>query len=259
MAKRPKAPRLRRPAGSFHIGQRKPPDPGLAPERISVYLPAALFDLAQDQSLRAGASSVQTYCEGLLRSAIEAEHDRDQVRETEERRGPLEGFRAISDDVEYLAEWAAPRDRPALQILPYSDPPAATLATEPDLLTIAPLSPAAEAVILHAGRGPDDPTAFLPTLRRGEPIGSATLAEVERALVELEIESREHARVDRRVAFALHRLAFEGQILLTDAWPGAFDEWTVAAIRTVQEGVDRVLSGEDIRYGDLQRNPEPHP
>ena len=41
---------------------------------------------------------------------------------------------------------------------------------------------------------------------------------------------------------------FEGQILHTDAWPGAFDAWTVDTLRAVQEAVDRILSGQDIRY-----------
>ena len=46
----------------------------------------------------------------------------------------------------------------------------------------------------------------------------------------------------------LHRLALESQVLLTDAWPGAFDERVITAIRTVQEAVERILSGQDIRY-----------
>ena len=54
--------------------------------------------------------------------------------------------------------------------------------------------------------------------------------------------------LDRRLAFALHRLAFESQILHTDAWPGAFDAWTVDTLRAVQEAVERILSGQDIRY-----------
>ena len=50
------------------------------------------------------------------------------------------------------------------------------------------------------------------------------------------------------MAHALHRLALESQVLLTDAWPGAFDGRMIAAIRTVQEAVERILSGQDIRY-----------
>jgi hypothetical protein len=46
----------------------------------------------------------------------------------------------------------------------------------------------------------------------------------------------------------LHRLSLESQVLLTDAWPGVFDERMIAAIRSVQEAVERILSGQDIRY-----------
>ena len=37
-------------------------------------------------------------------------------------------------------------------------------------------------------------------------------------------------------------------MLLTDAWPGVFDERVITAIRTVQEAVERILSGQDVRY-----------
>lgn len=37
---------------------------------------------------------------------------------------------------------------------------------------------------------------------------------------------------------------------------GAFDAWTVDTIRAVQEAVDRVLSGEDIRYYPTDFRPE---
>ena len=47
---------------------------------------------------------------------------------------------------------------------------------------------------------------------------------------------------------ALHRLALESQVLLTDAWPGVFDDRVITAIRTVQEAVERILSGQDVRY-----------
>jgi hypothetical protein len=69
------------------------------------------------------------------------------------------------------------------------------------------------------------------------------------ALIDLEALHREATSVDRQLAYALHRLAFEGQLLLTDAWHGSqADPGTVDLLRMVQEGVDRVLSGEDIRY-----------
>jgi hypothetical protein len=84
----------------------------------------------------------------------------------------------------------------------------------------------------------------------------AEVAELARALQVLEVETREARAIDRRVAFALHRLAYEGQVLHTDAWPGVFDEWTVDALRAVQEAVERILSGQDIRYFNTN---EPRP
>jgi hypothetical protein len=72
--------------------------------------------------------------------------------------------------------------------------------------------------------------------------------ELLQALNALEIEYRDAKNLDRRVAYALHRLAFEGQVLHTEAWPGSLDQETVNLLRSVQEAVDRILSGEDIRY-----------
>ena len=72
--------------------------------------------------------------------------------------------------------------------------------------------------------------------------------ELLQALNALEVEYRNARAIDRRVAYALHRLAFEGQVLHTDAWAGAWPAETVRILRVVQEAVDRVLSGEDIRY-----------
>ena len=92
------------------------------------------------------------------------------------------------------------------------------------------------------------PGGFLATIRRGESVPEAAAGELLQALNALEVEYREARSIDRRVAYALHRLAFEGQVLHTDAWPGALDESTVNLLRIVQEAVDRVLSGEDIRY-----------
>ncbi len=39
---------------------------------------------------------------------------------------------------------------------------------------------------------------------------------------------------------------------MTEAWPGVFDERTVGAIRAVQEMVERIFSGPDIRYYEGQ-------
>ena len=103
-------------------------------------------------------------------------------------------------------------------------------------------------MLKHAGQGVDDPHSFLATLRRGEPVLLAEVAELAKALHSLETECRSATQLDRRVVFALYRLAFESQVLHTDAWPGGFDDWTVDTIRAVQEAVERILSGQDIRY-----------
>ncbi len=109
-------------------------------------------------------------------------------------------------------------------------------------------SPAALAVLRHAAMADDDPNGFLATLRRGESVPEPVVGELLQALNALEVEYRNAAAIDRRVAYALHRLAFEGQILHTDAWAGALNAETVNTLRIVQEAVDRILSGEDIRY-----------
>jgi hypothetical protein len=112
----------------------------------------------------------------------------------------------------------------------------------------------------HVGLG-DDTWAFLPCLRRGVPIPAAKAAELVRALSQLELEHRGAEVLDRRLAHALHRLALESQVLLTDAWPGVFDDRTITTIRSVQEAVERILSGQDIRYYPSASQPaseQPH-
>jgi hypothetical protein len=106
---------------------------------------------------------------------------------------------------------------------------------------------AAEILFSHVGMGQDE-WGFLPCLRRGEAVPPSKVAELEDALVGIEEDLRGSDRIDRRIAHSLHRLALESQVLLTDAWPGVFDAGVIQAIRTVQESVERILSGQDIRY-----------
>ena len=100
----------------------------------------------------------------------------------------------------------------------------------------------------HVGTGGDECGVSCRGLRRGVPVPAARSAELLHALGQLEMEHRGAEVLDRRMAHALHRLALESQVLLTDAWPGVFDERMIAAIRSVQEAVERILSGQDIRY-----------
>ncbi len=244
LAKRPGKP-WRRPYGSFRLGSRRPTDANLDEMRLTLYLPAFVLDWAEEQAGRAGVATVQAYCAGLLRDAIEDARGREQSAEAEAKRGSLAGFLAITEDPEYLAEWsasAAPRDRPEIRSTggPGPDRPAEAMPEGP--------SPAALAVIRHAAAGTEDRASFLAALRRGESVDQPVADELLQALNALEVEFRDAIAIDRRVAYALHRLAFEAQVLHTDAWPGALDAGTVNLLRVVQEAVDRVLSGEDIRY-----------
>jgi len=72
------------------------------------------------------------------------------------------------------------------------------------------------------------------------------------ALHQIEADQHGASMLDRRLAYALYRLALESQVLLTEAWPGVFDDRTISAIRAVQEMVERILSGQDIRYYQAQ-------
>jgi hypothetical protein len=242
LAKRPRH-LWKRPNGAFRLGQGKPVPGNLDEQRLTLYLPAFVLDQAEDQAARAGYRTVQQYCATLLRDAIEDVRRRDQVAEAEAKRGALVGFHAITEDPEYLVEWSAsasPRERLEVHVIGPDD-------QEADVMPAGP-SPAAQVVLRHAAVGSDDPAGFLATVRRGESVAEPAAGELLQAIHSLEVEFRDARMIDRRVAYALHRLAFEGQVLHTDAWPGALDESTVNLLRIVQEAVDRVLSGEDIRY-----------
>ena len=319
MAKRTKYSRWRRlPAGLSRTSRRQLPDVQDEPRPLTLFLPGSSLDVAQEQALRAGASTVQDYCAGLLRRVLDEQRVREQLAEVEARRGAFEGLNEIADDPEYLAEWNAQATRhdrdeppPPPQELPRSEidlgsdfpthgfsagqetPPGgggpslvpgpgaitlgSDLAPQPsdfpsaglDRVESAPepgarldgpaskdLSTSAEVVLRHAGRVDAERATFLNSLRRGETLDLAAVAELARALRDLEAEHGGAMAVDRRLAFALHRLAFEGQVLLTDSWPGAFDTWTIDALRAVQESVDRILSGLDIRYYATDSRPE---
>jgi hypothetical protein len=144
-------------------------------------------------------------------------------------------------------------DPPRIRIEPrrYTIGPPITERIVPEVLD----SSAIEVVLCHLGPGENDPHAFLPAMRRGEPVAPAKVAELMAALNQLELDHRGATLLDRRLAYALHRLALESQVLLTEAWPGVFDNRMQSAIRGVQEMVERILSGQDIRYYQPQRGP----
>ncbi len=283
MAKRPRTSRWRRLPGVYRFHERKAPDPDREEQRISLFLPQGVLDSAAELAAREG-STVQEYCQRLLIRGVEGEQARTRLEEEESRRGKFEGLRAIADDPDYLAEWQAAADPisprfvseagdetaapdvgtlPIVwlgedQVAPSTDDPTVTGPTQ--VVDTGPPSshPAIAVVHRHAGlTDQEDPTGLLPSLRRGQGIGPASARELLLALEDLEVALRDAAFIERRLAYALHRLAFEGQVLLTDGWPSrAVDSATVDVLRLVQEGVDRVLSGEDIRYYPRDAAPE---
>lgn len=264
MSKRLRNSRWRRLPSVYRIGDRKAPDLNQEPARLTLYLPGGLLDRAEAMAMRAGAGDLQHYCERLLTKALEAEQEREHMEEVEARHGPLKGLDAIANDPGYLAEWTA-SSSPRIRVSPREetvveasyrepgDPPNQDWKPPLEALEAGPsrVEPSAAALVVlrHAAVFGEDSSGFLACLRRGETIDPDLARELLQALIDLEAELQDTARLDRRLAYALHRLAFEGQVLLTDAWPGAAsDTATVDVLRMVQEAVDRVLSGEDIRY-----------
>jgi hypothetical protein len=302
--KRPKFSRWRRLPGVFRSGENRPIDTGSELDRIILYVPARILDLAEKLAEKAGVTSIQDYCALLLMQALENERVRGRVADYEARRGPLKGLKEIADDPDYLAEWQQRSE-------PKAEPPATATAqgrtseespgvgqsirleadlpdqaelalearldqidddpdrgtaglgeAEPDseprlvqvpivitkpVVTVMSAWTSTEILGRHVRAGEDE-RGFLPCLRRGEAVPPYKADELHRALDELESELRGRETIDRGTAHLLHRLALESQVLLTDAWPGAFDDHMITVIRQVQESVERILSGQDIRY-----------
>lgn len=297
MAERKRFSRWKRLPPVFRSGEHRLPGYEDEFQRLTVYLPGSLLDLAEQLAELADVPTIQEYCTRLLAHALQNERDAQRVADIEAHRGPLEGLKEIAQDPHYLAEWKPQHDRPdgeppfvpemTVPLGPLRPPEGEDVAEEPDEgrdggapgrpLTIRIetrprfLEPvvsermvpevidgrALDVVWNHVGPGDADPQGFLPCLRRGEPAPTAKAAELLEALRMLEEENRGRDGLDRRLAYALHRLSLESQVLMTEAWPGAFDEPTVAAIRAVQEMVERVLSGQDVRYYQDERAAPP--
>ena len=105
MPKRPRFSRWRRLPGVFRTGDQRPDTSGAQLDRIILYIPARILDLAESLAEKAGVGSIQDFCGLLLMKAIETERVRQKVADIELRRGPLEGLNEIADDPHYLAEW----------------------------------------------------------------------------------------------------------------------------------------------------------
>ncbi len=250
MAKRPRFSRWRRLPGVFRTGDHREPEKTDQLDRIILYVPPRILDLAEALAEKAGLTSIQDYCALLLMQALENERIQQKVSDFEARRGPLEGFKQIANDRSYLAEWKQQSETkpeqpviydtdearnasasqgqrqgasgPVTVDIVYPDedeksgltetrvhrncrtthhPPPVTRRVEtersesPPQLSIEPPAgavsivtlkptvrtmsdpPAMEVLARHVGMGDDD-RAFLPCLRRGEPVSAAKVAEL---------------------------------------------------------------------------------
>src|SRR5262249_28232598 len=122
VAKRPRFSRWRRLPPVFRSGEHRPIGTGNELDRIILYLPSRVLDLAEVLAEKAGIPAIQEYCERLLIQAIEAEKVRQKVSGFEARRGPLEGLKEIAEDPDYLSEWQARSEaKPAPSPLPAVD------------------------------------------------------------------------------------------------------------------------------------------
>jgi hypothetical protein len=305
----------------FRSGEHKLPGAADEPQRIILYLKGAVLDQAEVQADRGGFPTIQEYCADLLARAIETERIRHHVADVEAKRGPLDGFKEISVDANYLAEWhrrlesgeiqsatppppgtANPSATPdmfipldALSSFSLAEPPGSSpqndegaseylppesvaagepserprvrieMRPAPEPAIIERMVPelmeatAVEIVLAHIGPGDVESQAFLPCLRRGQAEKPGRASELLHALVQIEAEQGGAPTLDRQLSYALHRLAMESQVLLTEAWPGVFDQSTVGTIRAVQEMVERILSGQDVRFYQPGEIPDAEP
>jgi hypothetical protein len=234
---RPPRPGRPRFPGTFLSGEARPLDADPGPQRLVLYLPGSALDEAERQSIRAGAKDIQSYCEEVLIRHLDAEQARCRLLRVESRRGELEGVRAVASDPDYLSELT----------LNHLDPPAPAAQRQPEPEAVAIDSPV-DVVGRHAGLS-DGASPFLDAILRGGPAGPEVVAELLAALGSLESDLRPDDALPRRLAFALHRLSLAGQIVASEAWSASgLDPGALAGLRRVQEAVDRVLSGQDIRY-----------
>lgn len=253
--------RWRRLPGVFRSGQRQEVGPGDEPERLTLYLPARELDLATSLAAEKGFSSTQSYCESLLRQALqaaaEARRPHDRKADDPQRSAAMEGLNAIANDLDYLAEWSQSR------VSPDDDPPHAFLAASPrpgpepiDDPNAVPIPRPVEihlgdleepyrVVLYHAALDGEPPPALLASLRAGIAVEIDAAHELIAALYTLQDRLQGATALDRRLAFALHRLALESQILLTETWPGlAGDPLQTEILRRLQDHIDGLFAGQ---------------
>lgn len=234
------------------------PEPVEASQVIAVPIPASLWERARLQAEAGGFGSLEEYAAEILRAAILSRGEAVRIEPDPEILDPeAEGVEGEGEEgpatAIALVDWgtaAAGLGMEAETEVDSNRSEREEIVMDGANVTTGRSAPeeVVALVLHHAAPGVYDPSSFLAALRRGEPPEPGAARELLDALAALERSYQGEGWIERRVAFALHRLAFEGQVLLTDAWGRLADAQTVSLLRAVQEAVDRVLSGEDIRY-----------
>ena len=162
VAKRPRFSRWRRLPPVFRSGEHRPIGSGNELDRIILYLPGRLLDLAEALAEKAGVAAVQDYCSRLLARALETEQVQQKVAQVEARRGgPLEGLNEIAEDPDYLAEWQAQADAKAEPV------PAGTIGANAAYPSPA-LPHAGETITVDRVLADGDDTSMEPPVERDE-------------------------------------------------------------------------------------------
>ena len=227
-----------RAAGGFPVfrsGEHKLPDPNQEEQRLTLYLSGTLLDLAEAQATRAGVETIQEYCAALLQGdrgrAVPRSGRRDRGEARADGGAPRDRRRpGIPRRVEFPGRPQTCRRRLRRRPFPCHGPSAVARGercpvfrsrspswrsprrgAEPARRAWSCATPGSRATI----RWPSS-RACGGASRPGWPRSPSW----PRHFNQLESEHRGADMIDRRLAYALHRLAFESQVLHTDAWPG---------------------------------------
>jgi hypothetical protein len=261
--------RWRRLPGLHRVTEHKIPTHLTEPQRLTLYLTGEIMDLAEELARQAKARSPQHFCEDLLTQALLTEQDKEEKRVegiVVSAFDALEGYvreEALDTERDLIIEPSEVEDtQPAPPVAPrvairLAIPQATILSkTEEELsdretVIKNPAHPqpsfsadrAAETVMRHAGlRELLNSSAFLPRLRLGECVESPEVSDLFEALDVLEQSLQKDPRLDKSLAQALHRLAYEPQVLISEAWPIlAEDLETMKTVRIVQAQVERIF------------------
>jgi hypothetical protein len=234
-------------------------------DRLTLYLPGRVIERAETLAARSGLPTVQAYCEGLLERAIAAEHARIKV----------DASVMMNDVYSSLDEMIGESGGPIEPVDEESSPENVVVVASERKLEVAPqrpdrVEPSDQAVtaadtlarLLHHAALDRDPASngFLGTLRRGERPSEEVVRDLDHVLAELDGLLRGRMEIDRRIAYTLHRLALEAQVLLSDAWTHlANDRALVDQVYAMQQAVDHILSGHEISYPGTANEPTAEP